>query len=105
MGKAWDAGREWKGMDVTEYCDSLSLEACDIDTGRGAAVLFCCGELVMMGGRGGWLGFDVGETAGGEVAGDEVADMIVDMFARGRVVSGQFACDVAEAIAPVSYVS
>lgn len=37
----------------------------------------------MMGGRGGWLGFEVGEdTGGGEVAGDEAADMTVDMFRR-----------------------
>lgn len=83
MGKACEAGREWKGIDVTEYCESLSLEACDIETGRGAVDLFCWGEVVMMGGRGGWLGFDVGETAGGDVAGDEeVADMIVVMFVK-----------------------
>lgn len=48
--------------------------------------LFCWGEVVMIGGRGGWLGFDVGEeTGGGEVAGDEVADMTVDMFGAGRL--------------------
>lgn len=35
----------------------------------------------MIGGKGGWLGFDVGEeTGGGDVAGEEVADMTVDMF-------------------------
>lgn len=40
----------------------------------------------MIGGRGGWLGFDVGEeTGGGEVAGDDVADMTVDMFEAGTV--------------------
>lgn len=68
-------------MDVTEYCDSLSLVACDMETGRGAGVLFCWGEVVMMGGRDDRLGFGGGEeTAGGEAAGDEVVDMIVDMF-------------------------
>lgn len=65
-------------MDVTEYCESLSLVACDMETGRGA-VLFC--EFVMMGGREDKFGFGGGEeTAGGEAAGDEVVDMIVDMF-------------------------
>lgn len=35
-----------------------------------------------MGGRGGWLGLDVGEetAGGGDVAGEEVADMAVVMF-------------------------
>lgn len=58
----------------------------------------------MIGGSGGWLGLDVGEdTGGGEVAGDEVADMTVDMIGADRMCegSGQVACDVAEAIAPV----
>lgn len=63
--------------------------------------LFCWGEVVMIGGRGGWLGFDVGEeTAGGEVAGDEAVDIIVDIFARRVCRVGEVACDVAEAIAP-----
>lgn len=69
---------------MTEYCDSLFLEACDIETGRGAADLLCWGEVVMMGGRGGWLGFDVGEViGGGDVAGEDVADMTADMFGGG----------------------
>lgn len=55
-----------------------------METGRGAADLFCWGELVMMGGRGGWLGFEVGdETVGGEVVEEGLADMTVDMFDRG----------------------
>lgn len=57
-----------------------------METGRGAAGLFCWGELVMMGGRGGWLGFEVGdETVGGEVVEEGLADMTVDMFDRGWV--------------------
>lgn len=58
----------------------------------------------MIGGSGGWLGLDVGEeTGGGEVAGDEVADMTVDIVDAGRMEEGlgQVACEVAEAIAPV----
>lgn len=55
-----------------------------METGRGAADLFCWGELVIIGGRGGWLGFKVGdETVGGEVAEEGLADMTVDMFDRG----------------------
>ncbi len=56
----------------------------------------------MMGGRGGWLGFEVGDdTGGGEVAGDEAADMTVDMLDERWVrMFGYVACDVAEAIAP-----
>lgn len=107
MGKAWEVGREWKGIEVTEYCDRRSLPACDIETGLGAAGRFCWGEVVMMGGKGGWLGFEVGEeTGGGEVAGDEAADMTVDMFRRNQRVGlypygsgidglGYVACDVA----------
>lgn len=36
----------------------------------------------MIGGSGGWLGLDVGEetAGGGEVAGEEVADMAVVIF-------------------------
>lgn len=47
--------------------------------------LFCWGEVVMIGGSGGWLELEVGEeTGGGEVAGDEVADMTIDIFGAGR---------------------
>lgn len=55
-----------------------------------------------MGGRGGWLGFEVGDDTGvGEVAGDEAADMTVDMLDERWVrMFGYVACDVAEAIAP-----
>lgn len=85
MGKAaCEVGRDGKGMEVCEYCESLSLPACDIDMGRGAVDLLCWGEVVIMGGRGGWLGFEVGEeTTGGDVAGEDVADMTVVIFGRG----------------------
>lgn len=69
-------------MDVTEYCDNRSLDACDMEIGRGAEVIFCCGEVVTIGGKGGWTGFDVGEEiAGGEVAGDDVLNIVVDIAA------------------------
>lgn len=53
-----------------------------METGRGRVDRFAWGEEVMIGGRGGWLGLDVGEetAGGGEVAGEEVADMAVVMF-------------------------
>lgn len=79
--------------------------------GRGAVDLLCCGDVVMSGGRGGWLGFEVGEeTAGGDVAGEGVADMTVVIFGgNSRVVPEHNAQstrtyfvvgDVAEATAP-----
>lgn len=81
IGNAWEVGRDGKGIEFCEYCESLSLPACDIDMGRGAVVLLCCGDVVMIGGRGGWLGFEVGEeTAGGDVAGEDVADMTDVIF-------------------------
>ena len=53
-----------------------------METGRGSVDRFAWGEDVMIGGKGGWLGLDVGEdtAAGGEVAGEEVAGMAVVMF-------------------------
>lgn len=53
-----------------------------METGRGRVDRFAWGDEVMIGGRGGWLGLDVGEetAGGGEVAGEEVADMAVVMF-------------------------
>lgn len=112
MGNACEAGRDGKGMEACEYCESLSLPAWDMDMGRGAVVLLCWGDVVMIGGRGGWLGFEVGEeTTGGEVAGEDVVDMTVVIFGLGRGSStrGQryghehvlsWAMSVAEATAP-----
>lgn len=59
-----------------------------METGRGRVDRFAWGEEVMIGGRGGWLGLDVGEetAGGGEVAGEEVADMAVVMFERSQAV-------------------
>lgn len=85
MGNACEAGRDGKGMEACEYCESLSLPAWDMDMGRGAVVLLCWGDVVMIGGRGGWLGFEVGEeTTGGEVTGEDVVDMTVVIFGLGR---------------------
>lgn len=53
-----------------------------METGRGRVDRFAWGEEVMIGGSGGWLGLDVGEetAGGGDVAGEEAADMAVVMF-------------------------
>jgi hypothetical protein len=51
------------------------LAAFDIGRGR---VLRLVGGEVIKGGKGGWLGFDDGDdTTGGEVAGDEVDDIMM----------------------------
>lgn len=80
MGIMWDTGRERDGREGGwEYCDSLSMEAYDIDTGR---LRFDSGEVVIIGGRGGGLEFEVGEekAGGGEAGGEEVADMTAVIF-------------------------
>lgn len=72
-------------MEAWEYSDSLSIEACDMDSGR---LRFDSGEVVMIGGKGGWLGFEVGEekAGGGEAAGEGVVDMTAVMFGGCRVL-------------------
>ncbi len=56
--------------------------------GRGNAVLRAGGE-VMRGGSGGWFGFvDGGETAGGDVAGDELGDMTAVIADAGGLNGG-----------------
>lgn len=67
-------------MEPVEYCDSRFLDACDMGRGR-VDLRFGFGGDVIRGGSGGWLGFVPGEViAGGEVAGDDVGDMIAVMF-------------------------
>ena len=69
-----EGGRDLECTEPAEYCDRRFLDACD--SGRGS-VLRRGGGDVISGGRGGWLGFEVGEaSAGGEVAGLEPGDMI-----------------------------
>lgn len=67
-------------MDPVEYCDNRFLDACDM--GRESVDLrFGFGGDVIRGGSGGWLGFTPGDAmGGGEVAGDDVGDMIAVIF-------------------------
>jgi hypothetical protein len=86
MGKIWEGGRERDGTELVEYWERRFLEACDI--GRGS-VLRRVGGDVINGGREGWFGLPVGDvTAGGDVAGDELGDIIAVMMKRPRTHTG-----------------
>jgi len=69
-----ETGRDLGGIEPVEYCDSLFLDACDI--GRGSVVRRAGGDVIK-GGREERFEFEVGdETAGGDVAGEEVCDIV-----------------------------
>jgi hypothetical protein len=70
-------------MEPVEYCERRFLEACDIGLGN----VDRAGGVVISGGRAGCPEWD--ETAGGEVAGDELEAMIAVMRKESRQGEGR----------------
>ncbi len=85
MGKMWDGGRDREGIELVEYCDKRFLDACDIGRGRMLLRAGGAGGEVISGGRAGCDVFAAGEgITGGDVAGEELGDMIAVMIEVAR---------------------
>jgi hypothetical protein len=85
-----DGGRDLEGIELTEYCDNLFFDACEVGRCR---VDRREGGDVISGGNGGWFGFEDGEDTGdGEDAGETVSS-VGDMTAAilvSRLVEGLY---------------